>query len=247
MGIYLALRYLNISDEFNDVIRKFYRSTLIITIAWGLYNLEGTYTIIHEKMSNKLKLGSNNIIKSFISKALRFITVVLAIGIVAQEFEYNVSGFLAGLGIGGLALALAAQDTLANIFGGLVIIMDKPFDIGDWISSSDIEGVVEDINFRSTKIRTFSKSLVTVPNSKLVDKPVINNSRRGNRKITFKLGVTYDTPIDKLKKSIYLIEKMLYDHKDIDKESIYVKFDEFSDSSLDIFIYFFTSTAVWAD
>ncbi|EOD00439.1 mechanosensitive ion channel family protein [Caldisalinibacter kiritimatiensis] len=245
LGIYLALMYLPLSQAANITITKFFRAYIIIMIAWGLYNLEGTYIILHEKMQSKFNFKSNKILKPFLTKALRFITIAIAIGIVAQEFDYDVSGFVAGLGLGGLAVAMAAKDTLANVFGGIVIIMDKPFDIGDWIKSGDTEGVVEDINFRSTKIRTFSKALVTVPNSKLVDTPIFNYSRRGIRRITFKLGVTYNTPKEKLKGCIYEIERMLNEHPQVDKETIFVKFDEFNDSSLDIFLYFFTNTSNW--
>ncbi|MTI47708.1 MAG: mechanosensitive ion channel family protein [Firmicutes bacterium] len=247
LGLYLSLTYLPLSISINEVITKLFRSGIVILLAWGFYNLEGTYSILHEKMKDKLNIKANKIVKPFLSKVLRFITIVIAAGIVAQEFDFNVSGFIAGLGIGGLAVALAAKDTLSNIFGGIVIIVDKPFDIGDWILSGDMEGVVEDINFRSTRIRTFAKALVTVPNSKLVDQPIINYSRRGIRRVTFKLGVTYDTPIDKLKQSINRIEKMLYDHPRVENETIFVKFDEFNDSSLDIFLYFFTSTANWEE
>lgn len=247
LGVYLAI--LNISDNlnFNELATKFFRSSIIILIALGLYYLEGTYSILHDRMKSKFNFEANKILKPFLSKILRFITIVIALGMVAMEFEYDVSGFLAGLGLGGLAFALAAQDTLANVFGGIVIIIDKPFDIGDWITTSDVEGTVEDINFRSTRIRTFAKALVTVPNSKLVDQPIVNNSRRGIRRISFKLGLRYDTPVAKIRSSIDKIYDMLKNHPKVDKNTIFVKFDEFNDSSLDVFIYFFTSTSVWEE
>lgn len=247
LGLYISLSYLPLSDSLNELISKYFRSSIVVLTAWGFYRLEGTYSILHDKMKDKFNIRANKIIKPFLSKILRFITIVIAAGIVAQEFDFDVNGFIAGLGIGGLAVALAAQDTLANIFGGVVIIVDKPFDIGDWIHTSDVEGVVEDINFRSTKIRTFSKALVTVPNSRLADQAISNYSRRGIRRVTFKLGVTYDTSADKLKKVISRIEKMLYDHTKIENDTIFVKLDEFNDNSLDIFLYFFTSTADWEE
>ncbi|RKD34161.1 mechanosensitive ion channel family protein [Thermohalobacter berrensis] len=246
-GLYLSLRYLNLGIIFNNFLSKFFRSSIIVLVAWGLYNLEGTYSIIFERMGEKFNLKTNKIIKPFLSKILRFLTIALAIGIVAQEFDYDVSGFIAGLGIGGLAIAMAAKDSVANIFGGIVIIMDKPFDIGDWISCSKIEGVVEDINFRSTRIRTFSKALITVPNSHLANEPITNHSRRGIRRVDFKLGVTYSTTREKLQKCVEKIEKMLIEHPDVDKEKILVKFDEFNDSSLDILVYYFTKTADWEE
>lgn len=246
LGSYFALKLFPLSFSTEQFISKLFRSSIVIIIAWGFYNLEGTYSILFELMGDKFNLKTSKVLKPFFSKVMRALTIVITLGIVAEEFDYDVSGFVAGLGIGGLAVAMAAKDFLSNIFGGIVIIMDKPFDIGDWITSSDIEGVVEDISFRSTKIRTFNKAIVTVPNSMLVGQPIINNSRRGIRRITFKLGVTYSTPREKLEKCINRIEDMLKSHPGVDKDTIFVKFDGFNDSSLDILLYFFTNTSDWA-
>jgi len=149
--------------------------------------------------------------------------------------------------LGGLAFALAAKDLLANIFSGMVIIADRPFSIGDWIKTSDLEGTIEDINFRSTKIRTFEHALVTVPNSNLINAPIINFTKREMRRITFNLGVTYDTPSQALKKCIEKIQHMLVQHPSIDNKTIFVKFDSFGENGLHIFMYFFTKTTVWEE
>lgn len=245
LGIYLALAYLPLKAETYDVLSKYFRSYIIIMLAWGLYNLEGTYLIFHKRIENRFNFKTKEILKPLLTKSLRIITIILAIGMIFDEFDYNINGFVAGLGLGGLAVAMAAKDTLANILGGLVIIIDKPFDIGDWIKVTDIEGVVESISFRSTKIRTFSKVLVSVPNSKIADESISNFSKREIRRIDFKLGVTYNTSKEKLKNCIDAIETMLTIHPKVNKENILVKFDEFNDSSLDVFIYFFTNTSNW--
>lgn len=247
LGLYWSLRYLPLSYAANDTLIKLFRSSIVILIAWGLYNLEGAYSIILSKMDDKVNLSTNKILKPFLSKALRIITIGITIGIVAEELGYEVSTFVAGLGLGGLAVAMAAKDTIANVFGGIVIIVDRPFDIGDWIKTSQVEGIVEDINFRSTRIRTFEKAFVTVPNSKLVDDPIVNYSRRGIRRVNFKLGVTYSTSKEKLRMCVQEIEKMLFDHPQVHKENLLVKFDEFNDSSLDILVYFFTNTSNWEE
>ncbi len=132
-------------------------------------------------------------------------------------------------------------------FGGVVIITDKPFSIGDWIESSSVEGVVEDINFRSTKVRTFAQALVTVPNSVLANEAITNWTKMGRRQISFKLGVTYSTPKEKLDKCITEIREMLKNHSDIHPQTIFVNFDGFNDSSLDIFLYFFTKSTDWGE
>jgi len=110
-----------------------------------------------------------------------------------------------------------------------------------------VEGTVEDITFRSTKIRTFAQALVTVPNSSLANEPITNWSRMGKRRITFHLGVTYSTTRDKLEKCVKSIRKMLEEHPGIHKETIFVNFERFNDSSLDIFMYFFTNTTNWGE
>lgn len=239
LGLYLALINLPFSQKTDLTIIRFFRASLIIMITWGLYNVEGTYDAIYDKIGNKLNLRTQKILKPFISKALRITTILISIAIIAEEFGYSVSAFVAGLGIGGIAIAMAAKDTLANIFGGVAILMDKPFDISDWIYAGDIEGTVENINFRSTKIRTFDKGLVSYPNSKLSEHPIINYSRRGLRRIEFHLGVTYDTPSKKVKKVAQDIKKMLSQHNEVDNDLIISRFEAFNDSSLDIYIYYF--------
>jgi MscS family membrane protein len=133
------------------------------------------------------------------------------------------------------------------MFGGMVIFLDKPFTIGDWISTPSVEGTVEDITFRSTKIRTFAHALVTVPNATLANEPITNWSRMGKRRITFHLGVTYTTSRSKLEKCVQAIRAMLEEHPGIHKETIFVYFERFNESSLDIFLYFFTNTTDWKE
>ncbi|UNC93867.1 mechanosensitive ion channel family protein [Candidatus Contubernalis alkalaceticus] len=243
LGLYFALLVLPLGEFFQDLVTQTFRASIIVLIAWGLYNIAGPclFEVINSKIDDKM----DDILIPFISKILRFLIIFLAFSLVASEWGYDVTGIIAGLGLGGLAFALAAQDTAANIFGGIVIITDKPFDIGDWILSPSVEGTVEDISFRSTRIRTFANSLVSVPNSTLAKEPITNWSKMGKRRVSFNLGVTYDTSRDQLKKCVEEIRKMLENHPDVHKEVIFVKFDSFNDSSLDIFIYYFTITIQW--
>ena len=184
---------------------------------------------------------------NFFSNLARFLIIALALVIIVQEWNYDVNGFIAGLGLGGLAFALAAKDALANIFGGIVIIMEKPFVIGDWIAVPEDEGVVENISFRSTKIRAFSHASITIPNSTLANEAITNYSRMGKRRISFNLGLTYDTPRSKVEECVRLIKQMLVEHPGIHPETILVSFDLFNESSLDIFIYCFTNTTTWSE
>jgi MscS family membrane protein len=243
VGIYASLAYLPLTAHQDLLLVKFLRLGLIVLTTWGLYNLADNYSF--ETIGRKFAFDRT--LTSFLAKILRFVIIALAVSVIVQELGYNINGLIAGLGLGGLAFALAAKDTLANIFGGVIIIVDKPFSVGDWIYTPSVEGTVEEVSLRSTKVRTFANALVTVPNSELVNQPITNWSRMKKRRITFHLGVTYTTPQDKLKKCVQTIRSMLETHPDIHQETIFVRFDRFGDSSLDIFLYFFTNTTVWSE
>ncbi len=247
IGIFASLTYLPLPEEFNEVMMDVFRTIIIVLIAWGLYNMSAASSKLFTRIGRKMDIELDEILLPFLSKLLRFAIVAMTISIIASEWGYDVSGFVAGLGLGGLAFALAAQNTISNFFGGVVIITEKPFTIGDWISSPSVEGVVEDITFRSTKIRTFAHSLVTVPNSTLANEPIQNWSQMGKRQITFKLGVTYSTSRQQLETCVKRIKHLLHNHEEVDQELIMVRFDEFSDSSLNIFLYFFTKTTDWEE
>ncbi len=247
LGIYFALVYLPLNVETNVLISRLFRSAVVIFISLGLWNLVGLYSDSAEGTGNLASFKIDKILVPFLSRVLKFIIVVLALSVILQEWDYDINGLIAGLGLGGLAFALAAQQTLANLFGGIVIITDKPFSIGDWILTPNVEGIVEDINFRSTKIRTFTQAVVTVPNATLANDPVTNWSRMDKRRLTFTLGVSYSTPREKLEKCINDIREMLQNHPDIHQDTIFVNFDSYGDSSLNIFLYFFTKTTVWKE
>ncbi|SCY33706.1 mechanosensitive ion channel family protein [Alkaliphilus peptidifermentans] len=246
-GFYLAFRSLELPQNYNLTLTQVLRSCIIILIAWGLINFSKTISELMLKTMNKCEVQIEGIFVPFISKGIKILIIVLATSIVADEWGFDVNGFIAGLGIGGLAFALAAKDTIANIFGGLVLTMDKPFSIGDWICTPNLEGTVEEISFRSTKVRTFAHAIVHVPNSTLVNQPITNWSRMGKRRITFNLGVEYSTSITKLRNCVAEIKDMLVNNKDIHKDTIFVTFDKFNNSSLDIFIYCFTVTTNWGE
>lgn len=247
VGFYFSTKYLPLTPYQSLLTIALLRSSIIILLAWGFSNFVSISSILFSEIGKKLDLELDRILIPFASKLLKLIIILLSISIIAQEWDYDIGGIIAGLGLGGLAFALAAKDTVSNIFAGIVIVLDKPFSIGDWIYSESVEGTVEDITFRSTKIRTFAQALVTLPNSVLTNQSVTNWSRMGKRRVTFNLGITYNTPAQKLKKCITEIKSLLEKHPDIHKETIFVRFDSFAESSLDIFIYFFTNTTIWGE
>ncbi|RLB60187.1 MAG: mechanosensitive ion channel family protein, partial [Deltaproteobacteria bacterium] len=173
--------------------------------------------------------------------------VIMACLMAIQTFGYPVTGVIASLGIGGLAFALAAKDTVSNIFGSLMIIFDRPFQVGDWIKAGDMEGTVEEVGFRSTKIRTFAKTLISVPNNIIANLALDNYSRMPKRRIRLTVGVSYDATPTQMREAVSRIRELLKTHPAIDQEFFLVNFTDFGASSLDIMVYCFTTTTVWGE
>lgn len=234
VGLYLALKYLPLNVYQNETIVRFFRSALAVLFCWGLYELAGADSLLSREFKEKFKI--DNLLLPFFSKVLRFVIIALAVVAVAREWKYDVNGFIAGLGLGGLAFALAAKDALANIFGGIVIILEKPFIIGDSISIPGVEGTVEDISFRSTRIRAANQALITVPNSTLANQAITNSSRLSKRRIKFYLRVDANTPKSKLESCIKAIKEMIAGLPDINPENIVVQFEGLSENGMDILI-----------
>ncbi len=244
-GSYLALRYLTLNPAIDYFINKVFRSFVIILLAWGIYDLAGNNSFLSDEMKENLKIDS--ILVPWFSKLSRFLIVALAIVLFAHEWNYDVNGFVAGLGLGGLAFALAAKDALANIFGGIVIIMEKPFLIGDWVSTPSVEGTVEEISFRSTRFRNIAQAQVTVPNSTLANEAISNLSRMGKRRVSFYLGLNKASSVDQIESLVKRIRSLITDHPDIHQDNITVAFENFKESSLDILITYFTKTTDWSE
>lgn len=182
-----------------------------------------------------------------LAKLLRMSVMITAGLIILQELGYSVSGVLAFGGIGGIAIGFAAKDLLANFFGGMMIYLDKPFVVGDWVRSPDrqIEGTVEDIGWRLTRIRTFDKRPLYIPNSMFASIVVENPSRMTNRRIFENLGIRYSDG-HLMKVICDDVRAMLKSHPDIDqKQTIIVHFNRYGDSHLEFMLYAFTKTREW--
>lgn len=239
--LFFALLFLE-----TDVVNHIINSMIAYNVFWAIYEmsyaLRGVVYHFTARFNPELSHEMGNFILAFI----RAIILAIGLGAILQVWGINVAGLVAGLGIGGLAFALAAKDTAANLFGSIALLLDKSIRIGEWIKIEGVEGVVEDIGMRTTKIRSFNKSLITLPNQMLANSPIENFSRRGIRRIKMTIGVTYSTTSEQMEKILTEITTMLRNHKDIaQKETLLVNFTSFGDSSLDIFIYTFSNTANW--
>ena len=243
-GIYFFCYFLEIDGE---VLTHIVKGLLIFDMFWALFNVINAFEDKVYRFIGKYGRASREM-ASFIIKITKVLIVSLGVIALLQEFGINVTGFLASLGLGGLAFALAAKDTAANIFGGIAILTDNIFKIGEWVKVGNAEGTVEDIGMRTTKIRAFDKRLIIVPNSIIANSNVENFSRREKRRVVMRIGLIYNTSVDVIKDVVEEIRNMLLNHPEVAKdESLLIYFDEYEDSSLSIFCYFFTDTAEWKE
>jgi MscS family membrane protein len=182
-----------------------------------------------------------------VRKTAKVFMVVTGAVMVMQNLGYSVGSLLAGLGIGGAALAFASKDTIANFFGSVVIFLDRPFQMGDWIEVGGVEGTVEEVGVRVTTIRTFANSLITMPNAQFTTTAINNWSRMKRRRIKLTIGVTYDANPEQLHQAVQAIRDVIRSDDRLDQSFYLVNFFDFGPHSLDIFCYLFTRTINWAE
>ena len=247
LAFYLAVVLLQLPKGLNDVLVLLLRTVGTIVLAWLLYNGVAVLVKAMESFAQSTESEIDDHLVPLIQKLLRVVIVIVTVVMIIQQWGYDVTSLIAGLGLGGLAFALAAKDTLANWFGSVMIFTDRPFKIGDWIKTKHGEGVVEDIGLRSTKIRTFSKSLITVPNSDVATTSVENFSQMTSRRIKANIGLTYGTTSAQIERIVDRIRELFLESDDFVPEAWYVNFSGFGDSSLDIMLYCFTNTVVYAE
>mgnify|MGYP000965839242 FL=1 len=251
---------------------NFLTITFVVAVTWLILSVLNGYGMV---LINELtkKSGRKEVI-NLILKIVYFIIFVIAMLIVLSKLGFNVSAIIASLGIGGLAVALATKDILANFFASVMLLFDNSFSQGDWIVCGDIEGTVVEIGLRKTTVRTFDNALIFVPNSKLASDPIRNWSRRKmGRRIRMLIGLEYSATTEQIKKCVDEIKQMLIDHPDIAKgddmgskkasrydrgivsiddlagykSNLFVVVDEFADSSINILVYCFSKTIVWGE
>lgn len=235
IGFYAAINLAPLESIRNWVLAdRILRSTIVLSFFWGLYNMSDTTHGIMLDILEKAGIRSEEALSNIFSTILRLIIVVLCFVTIAKEWNYDISGFIASLSIGSVAIAFAAKDALANVFGSLIIILDKPFKIGDWITANGIEGTVEKISFRSTCVRTFTQELVYVPNSLLSNTPITNFTLRQKRRLDFTLGLTYGTTNQQMEEFIAKLKAYLENNPNIFGDDVRVHFIAYGASSLDV-------------
>lgn len=218
-------------------------TTAVIWSAWRLVDVLSGAALRHAKRSES---KIDDLLVPLVRKTLKIFIVVFGAVYIADSLSIPIGPLLAGFGVGGIAIALAARDTVENLFGSVAVILDRPFEVGDWVVIGDVEGTVEELGLRSTRIRTFYNSQVTVPNASLVRAQVDNYGRRQYRRFKTMLNVTYSTPPDTIEAFCEGIREIIREHPYTRKDYYHVWLNQFGAHSLDILIYMFHICPDWA-
>jgi MscS family membrane protein len=244
---FLSLYVLRLDGMFLTV------TTIIVQIAFSLsvvllfYRLSDVFADYLAHFAKNSQLLLDDVLVTLLRRATRIFVILVGSLVALQNLGVNVMSVVAGLGLGGLAFALAAKDTAANLFGSLMILSDQPFKIGDWVKFSNVEGVVEDVGFRSTRVRTFYNSLVTIPNAVIANANIDNLGLRKRRRVKALLGLTYDTTPKKLEAFLEGVKNIILANPVTWKDSFHVVFNGYGNSALEILLYFFLEVDDWAD
>ena len=217
---------------------------LVILAALQLVNL---LFVKVEDITNQTESTLDDQLVPVIRKVVKLVILGLGLILILDRLDVNITALLAGISLGGLALALAAQDTLKNFFGSIMIFVDRPFQIGDAVSFDGVEGVIEEVGLRSTRIRTFANSLVYTPNGTLADKVIDNLGMRKLRRFKTHLGVTYDTPPAVIDAFVEGIRKIVAAHPLVNNDLTQIHLNSLGDSSINILVYVFFEVPTWAD
>ena len=247
IGFFIASSYLNLSDDNQNFIDLLNRSLITIFIFWLLHQLIIPFSFVIKNFESKISKP----LVDWTLKGLKILVIILGSVAILELWGIRVGPVIAGLGLFGVAVALGAQDLFKNLISGIMILMEKRFTVGDVILvSGEVEGVVEQIGFRSTLVRRFDSTPVMVPNYKFAEQSVTNYTRRHHRRIRWLIGLEYRTTVGQLKSIRSEINNLIENENDFAKNQnagYYVRIDSFSDSSIDMLVQAFTVTNDWAE
>ncbi len=249
MMLYFGATYssLHLGGNVNYYLAPTLEIAISAGVIWLLYNLSNVISDYFYEHTSKTESKLDFQLVPLIRKTAKIFVLVFGILLVLQNQGINVASLLAGLGLGGLAFALAARDTLANFFGSLTIFLDKPFVVGDWVKTAEIEGTVEEVGFRSTRVRTFHNSLVSVPNAKLADAEIDNLGLRQYRRVKTTLSLTYSTTPEQMEAFVEGIKAIIQATPQMRKDFYEVHFYDYGSHSLDVLVYCFLEVPTWSD
>lgn len=242
-----GVQLLELSDE---MLSWFLRGGIIVLTLASVktaLNLVDVLSLYFEKVARNTPNALDDILVPLFSKSAKFFILCIGIVLVGDSLTLDMKGIIAGMGIGGIAFALAAKDTVSNFFGSLTVILDRPFSIGDWVNiDGKVEGIIEEVGLRSTRIRTFYDSQITLPNGQLTNVHIDNYGRRTYRRFMTRLNLQYDTPPEKMEAFCEGIRQLIVGHKWTRKDNFHVYFNDFGPHSLDILVYMFWKVPTWS-
>jgi len=243
---YFGTKLIGLPTTASDILLVGLKLFTVVAAVWTAFLL---IDLLSKYLAVKAKLTDtkfDDLLIPMVSKSLKVFAVCMGAISAAGAFNLPITGLLGGLGIGGMALAFASKDAISNLFGSITVLVDRPFEVGDWVVAPDAEGSVETVGFRSTRIRTFYNSVITVPNSVLTTAVVDNMGRRRYRRIKTTLGVQYDTTPEQIDAFCEGIRELLRRHPYTRKDYYHVYFNQFSESSLDVLLYCFLECPDWS-
>ncbi|MCA9909668.1 MAG: mechanosensitive ion channel [Anaerolineae bacterium] len=247
IGVRIALLVFDLDPVTARFVSGAFSILLAYTFFWALYRLAEIIGVYLVRVAEQATSSFDETVVRFSSQVVRVVIVAFGVVVVAQQLGYDLGGVLAGLGLGGLAVALAAQDSLANLIGYVAIISDSTYKVGDLIQIEEIEGFIEDISLRSTRVRKRDRSLVLLPNQFMANHPITNWSRLRRRQIRMTIGVTYSTTADQMEALLSALRSMLQNHEKVVPDTVMAEFVEFGSSSLDILLIGLVKVVRWEE
>jgi len=223
------------------------RSLFILAVFIVLFKMINILAYSTQRVAELTSMHIDDQLLPFIRTVFQLILSILAAALMIEVWGYDVAGIVTGLGIGGLAIALAAQETLSNLFGFGMVVSDNPFTIGDYIVTPDATGIVEKVGWRSTRIRQLDQAIVTIPNSTIANSAITNWSRLSKRWIDIEFGVTYSTTADQMEELLERGQDMLIQREHVDSDTIQIIFKELGTSSLDVLVRCYIDLSDWYD
>jgi len=245
IGLIVGAEILNVDVTTSLFVVHMARVFIIIAVLMAAYQIVDALAPSSNRLFRLTGLTINERLLPFMRTAIKLILIALALVIIIQEWGYDVSGLVAGLGLGGLAFSLAAKDTVENLFGFTTIVGDQPFMVGEFIKTADVEGTVEHVGIRSTRVRQPDQSYVTVPNSKLASSPILNWSRLSKRWYNTTLRIAYSASRQEIIELTTRIHAMLASREKVQTDSIVVNFINFGDFGLEILVRCYINLADW--
>ncbi len=247
LALFISAEILEVGGRVNIFVTNLGRSFIIFSILMTIYRLPDIFMPTATQLFSITGMTIEDRLVPFLRTAIKLFIIALGLVILLQEWDYDVSGLIAGLGLGGLALSLAAQDTVSNLFGFVAIVSDRPFNVGEYVVTPDAEGVVEHVGLRTTRVRRLDQAVIYVPNRKMADAALLNWSRLSKRRMDYVLGVSYNSSSEDLRLLLHRTREMLKSQPLVDPDSVVVYFTGFGDSALNILIRSYVHLSDWGE